>query len=303
VEEVSQETIASEEASSEYYDTIAPGFVGFYPENFGYDSYGEGDWIATDKNKKLMVEYEGKRYEFTSRFAFDVLNGRPQKEWEDTIAQEYCNDLLSEFTNGGYACDVAEEFLPPVTKVEFVEVRHPREYNFANDRIKIRLHVTSKEDFTAWANRYTEKNWEDWARLLKDLFTSHSGFYSWYSNDPLVWAEQTKHYTDVGGLGEWPRQGSESVCVETLLKLFLWKESKLIASYSGELEQPKFWDSFQGRFEMSIIECVGSPTECNGDGFSIKTNTLYIPKDEAYKMDVLKENHNTASWKLLEEEE
>ena len=32
--------------------------------------------------------------------------------------------------------------------------------------------------------RYTEKNWEDWGKLLKDLFTSRSGFTTWYSNDP-----------------------------------------------------------------------------------------------------------------------
>ena len=39
-----------------------------------------------------------------------------------------------------------------------------------NDKVKIEF-VTSKEDFAAWAMRYTEKNWEDWGKLLKDLFT------------------------------------------------------------------------------------------------------------------------------------
>ena len=243
---------ASEEASSEYYEITAPGFMGFYPQNFGYDASGEGDWVGTNKDKKLIVECDDKRYEFTSRWSYDVLNGRSQKEWEDEIARAYCQDPMHEFTGKGFASkhSVAEEDFPPVTKVEFVEVWHPREYNFMNDQVKIKLHVASKEDFAAWAMRYTEKYLEDWSKLLKDLFTSYSGFHSWYSNDSsygqtkpritLMWT------TLENGL---PKRGT-SVCVSTLLKLFLWKESNLMASLklSGELKQPDFFDSFQGSF-------------------------------------------------------
>ena len=294
----------SEEASSEYYEINAPGFMGFYPQNFGYDSSGEGDWLGTNKDKKLIVECGDKRYEFTSRWSHDVLNGRSQKEWEDEIARAYCQDLMSEFTGRGFASkhSVAEEDFPPVTKVEFVEVWHPREYNFMNDQVKIKLHVTSKEDFAAWAMRYTEKYLEDWSKLLKDLFTSYSGFRSWYSNDPLVWADQTKNYTDVDNLGEWshPKRGT-SVCVSTLLKLFLWKESKLLASYSGELKQPDFWESFQGSFEMNVTDIVGSATTfaVTRGCYDLESNTYRTDKEE---LELLKKNQNTASWKLLEEE-
>ena len=304
MEEILQKTTASEEASSEYYETIAPGFMGFYDHNFGYDSYGEGDWLGTDKDKKLIVECDDERYEFTSKWSHDILNGRSQKEWEDEIANAYCEDLLMEFTGRGFAHrhSVAEADFPPVTRVEFVEVWHPREYNFMNDRVKIKLHVTSKEDFAAWALRYTEKHWEDWSKLLGDLFTSRSGFRSWYSNDPLTWVNQTKHYTDVDNLGEWSiNKRGTSVCIETLLKLFLWKESKMIASYSGELKQPDFWGSFQGAFEMSVIDAVGSPTTFTPEGgYYRETNTYYASKEQ---LELLKENENTASWKLLEEEE
>ena len=68
-----------------------------------------------------------------------------------------------------------------------------------NDQVKIKLHVASKEDFAAWAMRYTEKNWEDWSKLLKDLFTSYSGFPLVFQR-PFVWADQTKNYTDVDNL-------------------------------------------------------------------------------------------------------
>ena len=122
-----------------------------------------------------------------------------------------------------------------------------------NDKVKISFHVTSKEDFAAWAMRYTEKNWEDWGKLLKDLFTSYSGFHSWYSNEPRM-GRPNQDYTDVDNLGEWsPLKRGTSVCVSTLLKLFLWKESNLMASFSGELKQPEFFDSFQGSFELHIV--------------------------------------------------
>ena len=305
MEEVSQETTASEEASSEYYEINAPGFMGFYDQNFGYDSSGEGDWLGTNKDKKLIVECDDERYEFISRFSHDVLNGRSQKEWEDDIARAYCQDLMSEFTGRGYADkhSVTEEDFPPVTKIKFVEVWHPREYNFMNDQVKIELHVTSKEDFAAWALRYTEKYLEDWSKLLRDLFTSRSGFRSWYSNDPLVWANQTKSYTDVDNLGEWapPKRGT-SVCVSTLLKLFLWKESNLMASFSGELKQPDFWESFQGTFELHIFDVVGSATTfaANRRCYDRELNTYRADKEQ---LELLKKNENTTSWKLLEEEE
>ena len=48
---------------------------------------------------------------------------------------------MYEFTGTGFASkhSVAKEDFPPVTKVEFVEVWHPREYNFMNDQVKIKL--------------------------------------------------------------------------------------------------------------------------------------------------------------------
>jgi len=54
---------------------------------------------------------------------------------------------------------------------------------------------------------------------------------------------------------------------------------------------------------MNIIHTVNGPTECHGDTFDARTNTVRIRSDEAYILKVLKENHNTESWKLLDEEE
>lgn len=300
MENISQEDIASQEASSEYYETIAPGFMGFYDHNFGYDSYGEGDFISAGVDNKVYALFENEetgkteKYEFTAKWG-GCINGVPQEEWENDIAKEYCNDLFSELSGKGDAISANH---PPVTRVEFEKVWHPREYNFMNDKVEIKLHVTSKEDFSAWARKYTEEHEEDWDKLLKALFTRRSGFVPYYSNDPATWKKETENYTNLGGLGGW--RNSEPIAVEVLLQFFLWRESKL---WVNNLTSTDWWDSFQGSFEMTLIEAVGGPTECHGDRFDIKTNTVRIDSDEAYILKVLKENHNTESWKLLDEEE
>ena len=294
------QNIASEEASSEYYKTIAPGFMGFYDHNFGYDTYGDGDFISAGPDNKVYALFENEetgkteKYEFTAKWG-GTINGVPQEEWENDIAKEYCGDLFGEFTGKGLAQSANH---PPVTRVEFVKVWHPREYNFRNDEIDIKLHVSSKEDFSAWARKYTENNEEDWDKLLKALFTRRSGFIPYYSNDPATWKRETENYTNLGGLGG--RRGSETIAVRVLLQFFLWRESRLWVS---NLTTTAWWESFQGSFEMNFKDAVCGPTECHGDTFDIKTNTVYIRSDEAYILKVLKKNHNTESWKLLDEEE
>ena len=314
MENISQEDIASQEASSEYYEARAPGFVGFYPDNFGYDSYGEGDFISAGADDKVYALFENEetgkidKYEFTAKWS-GPINGVPQEEWEKDIAEMYCQDLFSEFVGKGIAVSANH---PPVTRVEFEKVWSPREYNFRNDEIDIKLHVTSKEDFSAWARKYTENNEEDWDKLLKALFTRRDGFMPYYSNDPATWKEETENYTNLGGLGG--RRGSETIAVSILLQFFLWRESKLWVNNLTPLELKEakrqrvlkttdWWDSFQGSFEEGLHEAICGPTECHGDTFDIKTNTVRIANDEAYILKVLKENHNTKSWRLLDEEE
>ena len=274
--------------------------MGFYDHNFGYDSYGDGDFISAGADNKVYALFENEetgkieKYEFTAKWG-GAINGVPHEEWEKDIAEEYCNDLFSELSGKGDAMSANH---PPVTRVEFVKVWHPREYNFRNDEIDIRLHVTSKEEFSAWARKYTEKHEEEWGKLLKALFTRRDGFYPYYSNDPAIWKKETEDYTNLSGLGG--RRGSEFIAVSVLLKFFLWRESKL---WVNNLTTTDWWDSFQGRFEMNFKDAVSGPTECHGDTFDIKTNTVHIRSNEAYILEVLKENHNTASWNLLEEEE
>ena len=300
---MTQKTIASEKASSEYYETVAPGFVGFYPNNFGYDAYGEGDFISVGADNKVYALFENEKtgktekYEFTSKYG-GCINGRLQEEWEKDIAKAYCRDLEYEFFGDGLA---EESWLPPVTKVEFEKVWHPREYNFMNDKIYVKVHVTSKEDFTDWARMYTEEYEEDWDKLLKVLFTRRDGFMPFYSNDPAIWKKKTENYTNLSELGGW--NDSEPMAVSVLLQFFLWRESNLWVNGLPHPDCTDWWESLQGSFEMNIVDMVGNPTECHGDTFDAKTSTVHIRSDEAYILKVLKKNHNTESWKLLDEEE
>ena len=119
-----------------------------------------------------------------------------------------------------------------------------------------------------------------------------------YSNDPATWKKETENYTNLGGLGSW--RNSETIAVRVLLQFFLWRESRL---WINNLTTTDWWQSLQGNFEMNFKDAVCGPAECHGDTFDITTNTVHICSNEAYILKVLKENHNTESWKLLDDEE
>ena len=62
----------------------------------------------------------------------------------------------------------------------------------------------------------------------------------------------------------------------------------LLASFSGELKQPDFFESFQGSFEMNVFDIVGSAT--TAVGVMTLSQTPIVPKSWSYS-----KNQNTAS--------
>ena len=55
-----------------------------------------------------------------------------------------------------------------------------------------------------------------------------------------------------------------------------------MASFSGELKQPDFWDSFQGSFELHLCEVVGSATTfaVTRGCYDLESNTYRTDKEE-----------------------
>lgn len=120
-----------------------------------------------------------------------------------------------------YAESFADEYLPGA---EFVELTSPREYNFATDRIFMRVpRVTVAR---MW--RKTDRKILD--RITKERFTSCDGFISGYRNDWREW----------GRLSEWDYNQ-----LGTLLLAFL------------ETERGEKWDMWA---EFDLVESF----RCNG---------------------------------------
>lgn len=82
-----------------------------------------------------------------------------------------------------YAKDYAENFgaAMELPSLEFDELRSPREYNFTTDRIFVRISI---EDV---GNAWVRVDREALTKVCEEMFTSRSGFSSFYNPDWTTW--------------------------------------------------------------------------------------------------------------------
>lgn len=71
-----------------------------------------------------------------------------------------------------------------ITSLQYESLYSPREYNFETDRIKCTISLADVQTLMAATNQ------GDLANVIKERFTSRSGFISFYSNDVLTWLEK-----------------------------------------------------------------------------------------------------------------
>jgi len=79
-------------------------------------------------------------------------------------------------------------------KLEFEQLKSPREYNFATDEIQV-TYILGQREFTKFTD-YLEDNIEAFKEYIKERYTSRSGFSSFYSNDANDWITDFKVATD-----------------------------------------------------------------------------------------------------------
>jgi hypothetical protein len=136
-------------------------------------------------------------------FYHSIHDGEADREFEyiaDVYAEEVGEDipqslmdLFCDTADYGnfhleYARAYAENFIAEyLTGGEFVTMESPREYNFTTDRLFIK--ISRDEIARLWVA--TDRNTFD--RIVKERFTSRSGFCSFYSN----------RWQDWGRLSEW----------------------------------------------------------------------------------------------------
>jgi len=90
-------------------------------------------------------------------------------------------------------CDVVEyELSDFVSMIKFEELISPRFYNYTNDSINVEIDV-----YQTKVNEYIKKNIVQFAKYLKDNYTSCDGFISSYSTDVYDWLDwsEDKHKT------------------------------------------------------------------------------------------------------------
>ena len=80
-----------------------------------------------------------------------------------------------------YFPDEFEDYCDFRIQLKFLEVYSPREFNFENDRILAEIPIEDVERL------FEEISTTELANTAKGLFTSYSGFVSFYSNDWQEW--------------------------------------------------------------------------------------------------------------------
>ena len=146
-------------------------FCGFY------DSLH--DSMLDDAVESMMSDENGSPYEgLVYRVQMDC-NWKPVHQ---KYAEEYCVNFGNEFK---------------IDSLKFDELSSPREYNFTTDRIFATISV---EDVARIAS---ETDWDEFAELAKEKFTSRDGFSSFYNPDYKTWGPvETWDHNQVGTLIE-----------------------------------------------------------------------------------------------------
>ena len=131
---------------TETKETVLPYFPGFYESPLS--------WMI-DREEESMMECEDKTYE-------EIEDQVDYRRGYLAIAQEWL-DVFAHETG---------------IKLKYKEVVSPREYNFTTDR----LFADIEGEEVQRIRDVVEKERETFVKVLEELFTSRSGFYSFYSN-------------------------------------------------------------------------------------------------------------------------
>ena len=152
-------------------------FAGFYDSLFDDTESiieNESAYFCEHQSEDTPVELHLTRDQ-VSEFLYTCLDFR---KYENVVAREYVPTFVD------YLRDTDEIDID----LEFSDMSSPKEYNFETDRIFAKI---SDEDVShLWSTVDREKL----AQVIRDRFTSRSGFISFYSNDLEQWSQNPLEY-------------------------------------------------------------------------------------------------------------
>lgn len=161
------------------FATYLPIFSGFYHTIFDESEAWE-EYEFQDESEFF------EHYPSLAGIPFD----RIKAEWWMAVDYSAGNRAVAE------ACAYTlPDLLPDIVKaVEFEMVRSPKEYNFTNDAVDVKITV----DLEA-LKTYLEENEADFAKFLAKRYTSRDGFMSFHGNTIAEWSEVTEKFESLDG--------------------------------------------------------------------------------------------------------
>jgi len=145
--------------------TWLPIFTGFYNTIFDnqmiYDS--EIDYI-----NEIVKPAELAKAMIDNLYNSEA-GSKMDKEYQESVSKSCVEIIQNELKKSGF-----------VDKIEYEELVSPKEYNFANDSVNIK--VTFTPENIAAIKDFIAKEHEAWEEYLKDRYTSYDGFISSHSN-------------------------------------------------------------------------------------------------------------------------
>lgn len=146
--------------------TWLPVFPGFYDTMFSSDGAEEAEleYINEKRAEKDLprVEWDALNFDF--------------EEYNDRVARAAADEVMGILTK--------EEFLDGF---DFEGMYSPREYNFKNDSVNIKVLITRDNALNILRN-LTEHRYE-FSEYLKERYTSYDGFMSFHSNAIEDWMD------------------------------------------------------------------------------------------------------------------
>jgi hypothetical protein len=190
--------------------------------------------------------------------AFELESVNIQRQENDLEPLEY-KDL--DFDYEGYKNNVCEasanyiEYLlfglNIIKKIKFEKLYSPIEYNFANDSIDVEI-----EFFPENLSKYINEHFDSFKKYIKDNYTSHDGFLSYYSNDAEDWKYDTENFTE---FSDSHRLGSclEFVCLNYYYSNEYIKESgiDIVQHMYNYVSETVFFGVKDYEFETKKVKC------------------------------------------------
>jgi hypothetical protein len=173
-------------------------FAGFYESAYSFE---------IENTIERETEYYSERFNLSESESETLESGYLEKGHGDFlqgIAKDYCE---------GFLCEVERETGIEL-KAQFEVMESPREYNFRGDTLFIQM---PEKQAIAFIQYVISNHKEGLERLIKERFTSQSGFISFYDNTLEAWGDPSEW--DCNQLG-------------TCFEIFAYLEGEIYDAYS-----------------------------------------------------------------------